>query len=108
VRSVERAVSVLESEMRHIDQRLLKEPAENRLFDTAYRLLPEIAHRATEYDFAGLYHALGPLREPVDQFFDDVMVMVEDAVLRRNRLALLRLVDALYKTMADFTKVVIA
>jgi glycyl-tRNA synthetase beta chain len=51
---------------------------------------------------------LDRLREPVNAFFDDVMVMVEDAAVRANRIALLSMVDALYKALADFTKVVVA
>ena len=62
---------------------------------------------AAEYDYMGLFQSLGSLRPVVDSFFDDVMVMVEDAAIRRNRLALLAFVDSLYKTLADFTKVVI-
>jgi len=44
------------------------------------------------------------LRQPVDAFFDDVMVMAEDAEVRRNRLSLLALVAALFDTFADFSK----
>jgi glycyl-tRNA synthetase beta chain len=56
----------------------------------------------------GLYaEALGrvaTLRQPVDAFFDDVMVMVEEAEVRQNRLSLLALVAGLFDTFADFSK----
>jgi glycyl-tRNA synthetase beta chain len=56
----------------------------------------------------GLYaEALGrvaTLRQPVDAFFDDVMVMVEEAEVRQNRLSLLALVASLFDTFADFSK----
>jgi glycyl-tRNA synthetase beta chain len=56
----------------------------------------------------GLYsEALGrvaTLRQPVDAFFDDVMVMVEDAEVRQNRLSLLALVAGLFDAFADFSK----
>jgi glycyl-tRNA synthetase beta chain len=107
-RSVERAVSLLESEARNVDTILLSEASERALFDTAYALLTEAAQKAAQYQFEDLYHSLDRLRQPVNTFFDDVMVMVEDAGVRRNRLALLSLVDMLYKTLADFTKVVVA
>jgi glycyl-tRNA synthetase beta chain len=107
-RSVERAVSLLESEARKVDRALLTEPSEQTLFDTAYRLVPEVAQKASAYQFDDLYRTLDRLREPVNAFFDDVMVMVEDVGVRNNRLVLLSLVDLLYKTLADFTKVVVA
>jgi glycyl-tRNA synthetase beta chain len=44
------------------------------------------------------------LKQPVDAFFDDVMVMVEDAPVRQNRLSLLALVAGLFDTFADFSK----
>jgi glycyl-tRNA synthetase beta chain len=44
------------------------------------------------------------LGEPVDAFFQDVMVMAEDAEVRRNRLALLMRVAGLFDAFADFSK----
>jgi glycyl-tRNA synthetase beta chain len=107
-RAVERAVSVLESESRSVHEALLREPAERALYDAATSVMPEVARRATDYEYAALYRELDALRAPVNTFFDDVLVMTEDATIRRNRLALLSFIDALYKTLADFTKVVVA
>lgn len=106
-RSVQRWVSVLEAAARKVDPTMLREESEHVLFDTAYRTLLEVARRAAGYDYEALYHTLDALREPVNRFFDDVLVMVDDLPLRRNRLALLQFVDALHKTLADFTKVVV-
>jgi glycyl-tRNA synthetase beta chain len=44
------------------------------------------------------------LREPVDQFFDDVMVMAEDEAVRGNRLALLSRLRALFLNLADISR----
>jgi glycyl-tRNA synthetase beta chain len=44
------------------------------------------------------------LRPPVDRFFDDVMVMAEDARVRQNRLSLLAQIAGLFDTFADFSK----
>jgi glycyl-tRNA synthetase beta chain len=49
---------------------------------------------------------LSSAREPVDAFFDKVMVMVEDANLRANRLALLRTLLKEFSTIADFSEIV--
>jgi glycyl-tRNA synthetase beta chain len=49
---------------------------------------------------------LSTAREPVDQFFDKVMVMVEDEKVRANRLALLRTLLTEFSTIADFSEIV--
>jgi glycyl-tRNA synthetase beta chain len=49
---------------------------------------------------------LSTAREPVDRFFDKVMVMVEDARVRANRLALLRTLLKQFSTIADFSEIV--
>jgi glycyl-tRNA synthetase beta chain len=49
---------------------------------------------------------LSTAREPVDRFFDKVMVMVEDQHVRANRLALLRLLLKEFSTIADFSEIV--
>ena len=49
---------------------------------------------------------LATAREPVDAFFDKVMVMVEDERVRANRLALLRTLLREFSTIADFSEIV--
>ena len=49
---------------------------------------------------------LSTAREPVDKFFDKVMVMVEDGRVRANRLALLRTLLKEFSTIADFSEIV--
>jgi glycyl-tRNA synthetase beta subunit len=48
------------------------------------------------------------LAAPVDRIFDDVLIMAPDAAVRANRLALLASVAALFRQVADFSKVVMA
>ncbi len=52
---------------------------------------------------AALSH-LAQLREPVDVFFDEVMVMVDDPLLRQSRLGLLTLIEKLFMQIADLSK----
>lgn len=106
-RAVERAVAVLENAARAVDASRFADPSEARLYKAASAALPDVARAAAAYDFEAVYAALQTLREPVNAFFDNVLVMAEDASLRKNRLALLGFVDALYKTLADFRKVVV-
>jgi glycyl-tRNA synthetase beta chain len=55
-------------------------------------------------DFGALCKQLATLREPVDGFFDAVMVMADDAAVRRNRLALLARLHRLFLAVADLSR----
>jgi glycyl-tRNA synthetase beta chain len=55
-------------------------------------------------DYRGMLQALAGLRDPVDRFFDQVMVMADDAVLRVNRLALLRALADEFLKVADVSR----
>jgi glycyl-tRNA synthetase beta chain len=57
-------------------------------------------------DYGDALMLLSTAREPVDAFFDRVMVMVDDAKLRANRLALLRTLLKEFSTIADFSEIV--
>ena len=59
-------------------------------------------------DYEELLTRLGELQPTIDRFFDDVMVMAEDAALRSNRLALLNAIAQKIYPLADLTKLVIA
>lgn len=55
-------------------------------------------------DYAAGLRRLAALRPPLDRFFDEVMVMAEDEELRRNRLALLARLSALFLHVADLSR----
>jgi glycyl-tRNA synthetase beta chain len=57
-------------------------------------------------DYKGALQLLATARETVDNFFDKVMVMVEDQQLRANRLALLQTLLKEFSTIADFSEIV--
>ena len=63
------------------------------------------AHRGRKEYLEALL-LLSTIREPVDRFFDKVMVMVEDQRVRANRLALLRTLLKEFSTIADFSEIV--
>jgi glycyl-tRNA synthetase beta chain len=79
----------------------LEAPAERELAqavaDARARVLPQFRDR----DYTGGLRQLAALRPAVDRFFDEIMVMTEDAALRRNRLALLRELSGLFLHVAD-------
>lgn len=64
-------------------------------------------HESEGQLFAKVNAPLEELVEPIDAFFDGVMVMTEDSAKRNNRLTLLSMIDARFKQLADFSKIVI-
>lgn len=86
------------------DAALPAEPAEQALRDAVARTAPSAQHALDRGDYAGALAALASLRAPVDAFFDGVMVNVDDARVRRNRLALLGELHRLMNRVADLSK----
>ena len=87
-----------------VDATLLHEVAEIALAEVVNTLHPEVEKRFAAGDYAGTLTLLAQARDPVDAFFNDVMVMAEDAQLRANRLALLRELHGLMNRVADISK----
>jgi glycyl-tRNA synthetase beta chain len=55
-------------------------------------------------DYTNALSRLASLREPVDRFFDEVMVMTEESLLRLNRLSLLNALAKLLNGVADISR----
>jgi glycyl-tRNA synthetase beta chain len=72
------------------DHTLLREPAELALAEAVEAVYGETGHALAHGDYADVLVHLARLRPQVDAFFDNVMVNVDDAALRNNRLALLK------------------
>ena len=83
---------------------LLQDSAEINLNAAVVRVLPEIDAAFNQGDFAGTLKTLAQLKEEVDAFFNDVMVMAEDVALRNNRLALLSSLHGMMNRVADISK----
>jgi glycyl-tRNA synthetase beta chain len=67
---------------------------------------PQVQEQQKKKDFLTALLALSAAREPVDRFFDKVMVMVDDQKVRANRLALLARLLKEFSTIADFSEIV--
>ena len=63
------------------------------------------ARAAPHRDYPAVLRNVATLEPAVARFFDDVLVMAEDAALRANRLGLMRRVGALFAGVADFRKI---
>ncbi|GIX37862.1 MAG: glycine--tRNA ligase beta subunit [Silanimonas sp.] len=73
-----------------IDAAILVEPAERELHAALLAALAETDATLAARDYEAVLARLAALRQPVDAFFDTVMVMAEDPAIRDNRLALLK------------------
>ncbi len=87
-----------------VQQDLLRDSAEQQLFAAMNTLKPEVDAAFAKGDFSTALKALARLRENVDGFFNDVMVMAEDEQLRNNRLALLANLHVMLNQVADISK----
>lgn len=85
-----------------VDIALLQENAEKVLNDHIEAMTDKFVHG--QFDYTQALRDLAALREPVDVFFDEVMVMVEDTAVRSNRLALLKRLRALFLLVADVSQ----
>ncbi|RXT28595.1 glycine--tRNA ligase subunit beta [Rhizobium leguminosarum] len=88
-----------------VSQALLKLDAEKELFAAISSASKDASDAVAGEDFRSAMEALSKLRGPVDRFFEDVLVNDEDAAIRANRLALLRLNREATGTVADFSKI---
>ena len=84
-----------------LDDALLTAPEERALAARLATLRPEVEERLAAGDYAHALRVLAGLRDPVDAFFDRVLVMDEDPAVRGNRLALLGRIRALFLETAD-------
>jgi glycyl-tRNA synthetase beta chain len=83
---------------------LLRLDAERQLHGALEELRPEVEPLLARRDYTEALQRLARLREPVDAFFDSVMVMDEDAELRGNRLGLLAALRQLFLHTADLSR----
>ena len=88
-----------------VSEALLKLDAEKELFAAISSASKDASDAVAGEDFRSAMEALSKLRGPVDRFFEDVLVNDEDAAIRANRLALLRLIREATGTVADFSKI---
>jgi len=84
---------------------LLKVDPEKVLNSAIDKAAADAAKAVDEEDFESAMSALATLREPVDKFFEDVLVNDDDESIRANRLALLARIRAATQTVADFSKI---
>ena len=92
-----------DGEIGAIDVALCVEPAEQVLAQSVLSLAKEVQPLIAQGEYTAVLDKLAGLRQPVDNFFDNVMVNAEDAKLRQNRLAILNTLQGLFLQVADIS-----
>jgi glycyl-tRNA synthetase beta chain len=88
-----------------VDPALLLESAEKALLQQLQGVQEQVEEQLESDDYVGALARITSLKEPVDRFFDSVMVMADDRALRANRVRLLTQIRGLFDQVADFSRV---
>ncbi len=83
---------------------LFSESVEKNLYQSFLKTKERIELHLYKRDYRSALLEMTEMKRPIDEFFDGVMVMVEDEAIRNNRLALLEEVGKLFLRIADFSK----
>lgn len=86
-----------------INPKLLEEGPEQALFEALFEVEETIKPLYASVDYQSILFKLASLRNPIDSFFDKVMVLVDDPLLRTNRLRLLMRMKYTLEGVADIS-----
>ena len=105
-----RVGNILRKEAKHlnhseVNSQLFDSIEEKRLHAALEELRVSVLGHAREGRYDEALARLAELREPVDAFFDKVLVMAEDERIRDNRLSLLAQLSALLSSVADISRI---
>lgn len=102
-----RVVNILEKEeaTTSVDVDLLEDDSEVALYEAFRATRDRVEEDVAERRWEAACNALIKLKEPVDEFFESVMVMADDEQVRRNRIALLHDLRELFLQVGDISKV---
>lgn len=89
-----------------IEPALLKDEAESLLYREFLTASEESRTYLREGQYRQLFQRFALLQQPIDNFFENIMVMVDEDKVRNNRLALLKQITNLMLPIADLTKIV--
>jgi len=101
-----RAMNILKGAppKREIHLSLLSESVEQNLYQSFLKARERIDNHLNKRDYLSALLEMTHMKKPIDDFFDGVMVMIEDEAVRDNRLALLDEIGKLFLKIADFSK----
>jgi len=101
-----RTINILKGSppQKEINPSLLSEPAEQDLYQSFLKAKDRIELHLNKRAYESALLEMTQMKSPIDDFFNQVMVMVEDEAIRDNRLALLDEIGRLFLKIADFSK----
>jgi glycyl-tRNA synthetase beta chain len=88
-----------------VDEKLFEHESEKALYSAYKDLKGKVSNHLAKGHFDRALREIAKLRDPVDAFFDGVMVMSKEKKIRNNRLSLLGLISDLFGLFADFSKI---
>ncbi len=94
------------NEETEIDRSLLKEKAELSLYHNYESIYPRTREFIYNKEYKKVFKLLRDFCEPIDEFFDQVLVMDKDKDIRKNRIALIKRIGILFNQVADLSKIV--
>jgi len=90
--------------IKEVDAALFEEDAEKTLFDALVAVEPQVQSLYGQGAYTDVLKLLAPMKAPVDKFFEDVMVNVENEAIRQNRLALLARLHRTMNLVAELSR----
>ena len=107
-----RAANILAAEERKgtaiasaVERSLFERDEEHALLDQLRKAESRAAEAIGSGDFEAAMRAVATLRDPIDAFFEAVMVNADDEAVRANRLALMRRIREATRDVADFSRI---
>jgi glycyl-tRNA synthetase beta chain len=89
-----------------VDPSRFETEEERRLYSAFSDVREKVTRLITADDYPSALTELASLRKPVDDFFENVLVMAKDETIRFNRLSFLTEISKLFYSIADFSKIV--
>jgi glycyl-tRNA synthetase beta chain len=89
---------------KNVTLRLLQQEQEKNLLGAIESIKRRFFQEVEQHQYNDAFHHLASLAEPVDKFFDNVMVNSDEEAVRLNRLAILSQLNELFKAIADISK----
>ena len=90
--------------IKEVDAGLFEQDAEKALFEALVAVEPQVQALYADAAYTDVLKLMAPMKAPVDQFFEDVMVNVENDQIRQNRLALLARLHRTMNLVAELSR----
>jgi len=88
-----------------VDREKFEHPREQALFEAYQIRKVKAEEKISQKDYPSALRELAMLRQPVDEFFDSVLVMADNEAIKANRLALLANISQLFFRIGDFSRI---